>query len=35
MTAWSKGVPCLLSLLQEGEEEDGKDEEEEGDSGWG
>ena len=35
MTAWSKGVPCLLSLLQEGEEEDGKEEEEEADSGLG
>ena len=35
MTAWSKGVPCLLSLLQEGEEEDGKDEEGEADSGLG
>ena len=36
MTAWAKGVPCLLSLLQEGEEEGDKDEEEEeADSGLG
>ena len=34
MAAWAKGVPCLLSLLQEGEEDD-KDEEEEADSGLG
>ena len=34
MTAWANGVPYLLSLLQEGEEDD-KDEEEEADSGLG
>ena len=34
MAAWAKGVPHLLSLLQEGEEDD-KDEEEEADSGLG
>ena len=36
MAAWAKGVPCLLSLLQGGEEEGDKDEEEEeADSGLG
>ena len=34
MAAWARGVPYLLSLLQEGEEDD-KDEEEEADSGLG
>ena len=34
MAAWAKGVPYLLSVLQEGEEDD-KDEEEEADSGLG
>ena len=34
MAAWAKGIPYLLSLLQEGEEDD-KDEEEEADSGLG
>ena len=34
MAAWAKGIPYLLALLQEGEEDD-KDEEEEADSGLG
>ena len=35
MAAWAKGVPSLMSLLQEGEEFDKDEEEEEADSGLG